>query len=76
MCKIYYLYNRKASLENKEVQTISYSATSDNEAIELGSKYAKQLNIVSYDIYYETGENDFALEEVVIHQEPKTNFQF
>lgn len=74
MYKIYYLYNRNASLENKEVRNISYSATSDNEAIELGSKYAKQLNITNYDIYYETGEYDF-VDEVVIHQEHKTNFQ-
>lgn len=74
MNTIYYLFNRNASLENKEVQKISYSATSDNQAIELGSKYAKQLNIVNYDIYYEINEYDF-VDEVVIHREHKTNFQ-
>lgn len=72
---IYYLYNKDACLENKEIRKLSYSATNDNEAIELGSKYAKQLGIINYDIYYETGEYDF-IEEVVIHQEHKTNFQF
>lgn len=70
---IYYLYNKDACLENKKVQKISYSATNDNDAIALGRKYAKQLDIINYDIYYETGEYDFS-EEVVIHQEQKTNF--
>lgn len=74
MDTIYYLFNRNASLENKEVQRISYSASSDSQAIELGSKYAKQLDIVNYDIYYETGEYDF-VDEVVVHKEHKTNFQ-
>lgn len=72
---IYYLFNRDACLENKKVQKISYSAPDDNDAIALGRKYAKQLDIINYDIYYETGEYDF-VEEVVIHQEQKTNFQF
>lgn len=70
MDTIYYLFNRKACLANKKVQKISYSAETDNEAIELGSKYAKQLGITDYDIYYETGEYDF-IEEVIIHQERK-----
>ena len=64
---IYHLFNRNACLENKEVQKISYSADNANEAIELGSKYAKQLNLINYDIYYETGEYDYT-EEVIIHQ--------